>query len=315
MALKRDFYEVLGVPRDADAAAIKAAYRALARQHHPDVSKAADAAAKFAEIQEAYDTLSDPAKRTAYDRHGHAGSAAGGSRWADAAGGSFDFDSDDLGSMFEAFFGGRGPGRGGASAPNGRAKAARRAEPHTEQILVSFMTAARGGTESLKLTINGRARTIEVAVPAGTQDGATIRVRPGGADPGVSELLLNVRVGSHPLFRRGEGAETGKGLDLFLDLPLSIAEAMLGASVSVPTLDGYVELTIPPGTSSGKRLRLRGRGITDARGRQGDLYAVVQVLVPPPAAVTEESRALLRDLSERSPPPRSGPEWTVRSAG
>lgn len=320
MAAKRDYYEVLGVARDADEDAIKSAYRKLARKFHPDVNKEADAAKKFNEVQQAYDVLSDAAKRKLYDQYGHAGvesgAAAGGgprARWSASQAGpgqgfDSDFDSEDLGSMFEAFFGGRGPGRAGPRSS--RARAHQPQEEVRHQITISFMTAARGGVENVRVTTDGRARTIEVKIPAGTPDGANMRVRGGASgDDGGADLILTIKVGAHPLFRRGEGAELGKGLDLYLDLPLTLAEASLGTTVSVPTLEGKVELSVPPGTGSGKKLRLKGRGIKDSAGRQGDLYAIIQVVFPAVSALTPEERDMLRSIASKTPSPRSGPEW------
>lgn len=326
MASKRDFYEVLGVAKGADDEAIKSAYRKLARKLHPDVNKDPDATKKFGEVQHAYDILSDPKKRTAYDQFGHAGVESGASassdpsgaraRWSAApgnAGGAadFDMDSEDLGSMFEAFFGGRGPGRAGPAGSAGRPRP-RRAEAQEvrHQISVSFMTAAKGGVENLRITIGGKTRSIEVKIPPGTSDNGSLRVRGGAStDEADADLILTIRVGGHPLFRRGEGRELGVSLDLYLDLPLTIAEAALGTTVSVPTLDGKVELSVPAATPTGKKLRLKGRGIQDPAGRQGDLYAVVQVLFPAESALTPEERDTLRQIAAKTPSPRMGPGW------
>jgi DnaJ-class molecular chaperone len=319
MSAKPDYYEVLGIARGADEDAIKSAYRKLARKFHPDVNKEADAAKKFNEVQQAYDVLSDPQKRKLYDQFGHAGVESGAAagagprgRWSQPQPGpgfDTDFDAEDLGSMFEAFFGGRGPGRSSA-----RAGRARPASPPPDDlrhtITTSFMTAAKGGVENVRVTVDGRARTIEVKIPPGTPDGSSLRVRGGASsDDGGADLILTVRVGGHPLFRRGEGHELGKGLDLYLDLPLTIAEAALGTTVAVPTLDGKVELAVPAGAGSGKKLRLKGRGIRDASGKQGDLYAVLQVVFPGLSSLSPEERDMLRSIAAKTPSPRSGPEW------
>jgi DnaJ-class molecular chaperone len=135
-----------------------------------------------------------------------------------------------------------------------------------------------------------------------------MRVRGVGA--GQRDVILRVHVGSHPLLRRGEFMEAGKGLDLYLDLPLTIAEATTGATVPVPTLTGPVELQVPPGTPSGKKLRLRGRGIHDPQGRQGDLYAVVKIVPPPGTELTDLEREELRKMAGRFLSPRTGPGWS-----
>lgn len=319
---KRNFYEVLGVEKSASAEEIRKAYRKLARQYHPDVNKAKDAPAKFNEVQEAYDVLSDEQKRKAYDRLGERYSERGAQpgpggphyTWTNVGGpggGEVDFDLEDLGSMFETLFGGQRQGGGGpfAGAARGRGGAKARhgpAEVHHE-VQVSFRTAALGGVERLKVGHDGKSRTVEVNIPPGINPGAQLRMR--GAGPEGSDLILTIRVGEHPLFRRGDGPESGRGLDLYLDLPLTFAEAALGTQVSVPTLAESVELTVPPGTASGRKLRLRGRGIRDAEGRQGDLYAVIKIIPPSGDHLTERERELLAQISERGPKVRAGSGW------
>jgi curved DNA-binding protein len=343
---KRDYYEVLGISKTASEDDIRKAYRKLARQFHPDVNKAADAQARFTEVQEAYDILSDAQKRKMYDRGGFGAFAGAGEQpgpgrgphytWSNVGGGRVgdaDVDLEDLGSMFEAFFGGspRGGGGGfgdmggfgGTSRRGGAARGAKaRARPGAEpsspgaapamehEITVSFLTAARGGEERLRLTVNGKTRTIDVTIPRGINDGARLRVK-GGAAEGGSDLILTVRIGQHPLFRRSEfPGQPAVGLDLYLDLPLTIAEATLGASVNIPTLDGMVELAIPAGTASGRKLRLRGRGVEDAKGGKGDLYAVVRIIPPEAGGLTEEDEQFLRTIAARGAAPRMGSLWT-----
>lgn len=340
---KRDYYEVLGVPRTATADEIRKAYRKLARQYHPDVNKSPEAPTKFTEVQEAYDALSDEQKRKLYDQYGHAeprpaGAGAGGPgtgahyNWSGVGGpgGRMDIDAEDLSSMFEAFFGSRGgeaggfgvgmggvSGMGGGSG-RGRAKRSRARQPEPEaeavehEITVPFMTAAKGGSEQLRISVDGKTRTLDVTIPKGIADGARLRVR-GGADG--ADVILRIRVGEHPLFRRSE-ARGGKaeGLDLYLDLPLTIAEATLGATVSVPTFGGRVELTIPPGSASGRKLRLRGRGLEDAKANKGDLYAILRVVAPDGQRLSAEEAAALTRIAEKFPGPRTGPEWTAGAA-
>lgn len=319
---KKDLYDVLGVSRGASADEIKSAYRVLARKFHPDVNKAADAQARFTEIQHAYDVLSEPSKRAAYDQYGEDGAASGapggrrspGAQWSASGPAGVDFDNEELGAMFDAFFGGRqgfggvggGPGRAGRSG--GRARAA---QAHQHELSISFMTAARGGTERLRLSEGDRARTIEVKIPPGIGHGSQLRVK--GASPEGGDLMLTIRVGAHPMFRRGDGADAGRGLDLFLDLPLTIAEATLGATVSVPTLDAPVEVQVPPGTASGRKLRVRGKGIRAEASEPGDLYAVVKIVPPRADDLSEAERNMLRTVCGRQPLPRSGPEWTGRA--
>ena len=330
---KRDYYEVLGIAKSSSAEEIKKAYRKLARQYHPDVNKSPEASKKFNEVQEAYDVLSDDQKRKMYDQVGHAAaSGVGGGRgagpgaghytWSNvggAGGGRADVDPEELSSMFDAFFGGRGPegpGMGGFGSSRGRPGARRpkaapaEPEPTEHDLDITFMTAVRGGTEHVRFTIEGRSRSIEVKVPPGVTTGSKLRVK----DPELGAVLLKVRIGKHPFFRRSEFGhpDSAEGLDLYFDLPLTIAEASLGATVAVPTLDGKkVEMSVPPGTASGQKMRLRGRGIEDAKGVKGDLYAVTKIVAPDGRKLNAEDAAALKRAAEHGPNPRSGPEWNA----
>jgi len=308
----RDYYEVLGVARGASADEIKAAYRKLARKYHPDVNKAADAEKRFAEVQAAYDVLSDEKKRKLYDQFGHAGPAAGAEGpWSGGRAGpaGFNVDLEDLGSMFDTFFGAGAAGEGTGGFRTGRAQrpSARRARPAAAEVElpIAFKTAASGGLERVRLTIGGRDTSLEVKIPPAVESGARLRVR--GVDG--HEVLLRIQVGAHPVFRRGDGPNLGKGLDLYLDLPLTIAEATLGAKVAVPTLSGAVELVVPPGSSSGRRLRIRGKGLRDQAGREGDLYAAVKIVTPDAGILSYQERQTLEEIGRRTPDPRSGDQW------
>lgn len=323
---KRDYYDVLGVPKGASQDEIKKQYRKLARQHHPDVNKASDAAQKFAEIQEAYDTLSDDAKRRRYDQFGHdgermaggpAGAGAGQYRWSSSGGGGgmsgSPFESEDLGEVFDAIFGERSRGSRSRRGPFADEDAPPQVLRHA--ITVPFETAWRGGSTQVRIeepTAGGKtkSRTLEVQIPAGVADGTQLRVRGAGASRHQSaDLIVQVRVLPHALFRRGEFEETGKGLDLYLELPISIAEATLGATVTVPTLEHSADLVIPPGTSSGKKLRLKRQGLGDAAGNRGDLYAVLKIVPPAGTDLSEAERTALEKIAARTPGLRSGPLW------
>ncbi len=332
----RDYYEVLGVSKTASADEIKKAYRGLARKLHPDVNKAADAQKKFTEVQNAYDVLSDEKKRKAFDQFGEAGvSGAAGGGYGGGGGsggvppgwnqgynsgrvnvGGQSFDPDDLGSMFDTFFGGGGGGMGGGrSSTSGRrsSKRGRKPEPEPPQvhdINVEFVKAARGGTESLRVSSGGSSRSVEIKIPAGIASGTTMRLRGLGAmdeegDP--TDLHIRVIVEPHALFRRGEG-EAGS-LDLVIDVPLTVAEATLGAAVNVPTLEGSVEMKIPAGTPSGKRLRLRGLGIKPAAGTAGDLYVVPQIVPPKPEDLSPAGMEAIRLAGSTPKDLRSGAGW------
>jgi curved DNA-binding protein len=312
-----DHYEVLKVARGASLDEIKSAYRKLARELHPDVNKAPDAAQKFARVQEAYDVLSDEKKRDHFDRYGasepgFAGTSGGPRRgtytWTNVAGrpgaAVGDFDEFDVGTIFEEVFGGKpdpfGGGFGGGVKPKGRATRGRDVE---QEIVVEFMEAARGGTKPIRVTRGGSTQTIELKIPAGVAEGTRLRMRgagspsAGGAPPG--DLIVTVRIAPHELFRR-------EGLDVLLDLPLTIAEASLGTRASVPTLTGRAELAVPPGTSSGQRLRLKGQGIRTESG-SGDLLVVAKIVAP--RDLSDADRETLRLLGGRLGNPRTGPLW------
>jgi DnaJ-class molecular chaperone len=288
---------VLGVARDADADTIKKAYRKLARRHHPDVNPGDQAAEdKFKAISEAYDVLSDPVKRRNYDEFGEISLQGGfdadqarrareafGARFGGAGGGPesggfgggepFEFgDLDDLLGRFG--FGGRGA--------SGRAAGLRGSD--LEAVLeLDFLEAATGGEKRLSLQLAGEdgrlhTQTLAVRIPPGVGDGGRIRLRGRGA-PGrgggpAGDLWATVRVRPHPVFRR-------EGRDVIVDVPVTIVEAIRGAKIEVPTLEGRATLTVPPGTDSGQKLRLRGKGIPDpSGGAPGDLYVVIQIRVP-----------------------------------
>lgn len=317
MASERDYYDILGVARNASADDLRKAHRRLVRKHHPDVNKAPDAAAKFAEIQHAYDVLSDPAKRKAYDEYGHAGpphpgfgGAAGpqpGGNW------NVNIDPDQMQDIFEGLFGARS-GRSGGSPFGGfggaaSSRRARRAPSDPGEDLhhtlnVGFMTAAEGGIEHLRLRTGDEFQTVEVKIPKGISSGAKLRLKgrghqsPSGGPPG--DLILTIEVGAHPFFRR-------EGLDLTVEVPVSIAEAALGTTVEVPLLAGSLKLKVPPGTSSGQKLRVRGRGLTDVKGATGDYYAQIQIVAP--ANPDAETRELLEELGRRLPPVREQWPW------
>jgi DnaJ-class molecular chaperone len=329
----RDYYDVLGVARSASPDEVRKAYRKLARTYHPDVNKAPDAAKKFAEVQGAYEVLSDDQKRKLYDQFGESAFDQGGNApphrggprhtWSNVGGApgrggpraARDMDPEDISSVFEAIF---GAGRSGAGAGQRRGRRADALDEEdddaprevAQDIRVDFLTAVRGGSQQLHLTVGPESKTIEVKIPAGIDDGAHLRVR--GALKGMgaagADLLLRVRLMPHELWRRGEHVETGKGLDLYLDLPLTLAEATLGATIDVPTPKGPVQLRVPPGTASGRRLRLRAMGIKADDARQGDLVAIAQIAPPPGDQVTDADKEALRRMSEGTSP-RSSPAW------
>jgi curved DNA-binding protein len=311
--MARDFYEVLGVERNADQPEIQRAYRRLARQHHPDVNKDPAAETRFKEISEAYDVLSDPDLRKRYDTFGedfrrvppdvdpdawrqaraYAGAGAGGSGpggpWPPGGGGvrytdvAEDIDLEDL---LGGIFGGR------------RGRTAWGPMPGSDQEVEAEITveeAYHGTQRSLTITGPDGQRTLDVIIPAGVVDGQRIRLRGqggrgiDGGEPG--DLYLIIRIAPHPRYRVS-------GRDLSATLPLAPWEAALGAAVRVDTPGGSTTVNVPAGTSSGRRLRLKGHGLPNRRGEPGDFYADAQIRVP--SSLTPEERRLFEQLREGS---------------
>jgi curved DNA-binding protein len=299
MAVKfRDYYEVLGVPRTATAEEIKRAYRQLARKHHPDLqvaSERARASERFKEINEANEVLSDPDKRAKYD--------ALGANWK----GGMDFTPPpdtgrgpsvttewegfgDFSDFFGSIFGRPSGGRAGAGRAGGDRAGVRMPIPGNDvegELPLTLDDVLHGGQR--RITVDGR--SLDVTIPRGIRDGATLRLA-GQGGPGVNggpagDVYLRTRLLPHPRYRV-------VGDDLEMDLPLWPWQAVLGAEVRVDTPDGPVTLTVPLGTQSGQRLRLRGRGLPRDGGR-GDLYAVVRIVVPTrPSAAEREAYEMLR---------------------
>jgi curved DNA-binding protein len=296
----KDYYAILGVERGAGDDEIKKAYRKLARKYHPDVSKEANAEERFKEVSEAYETLKDAEKRAAYDQLGR--HAAGEEfrpppDWGQSfGGGQFSFDDIDLADLF-AGFAGRQRGGGARDRPIPGAD-------YEAGVRLTFEQAFHGTEIELDLSAieydeQGRPRRvphrIRVRIPPGVTDGQKLRV-PGKGGKGVrggrdGDLYLDIEVMSHPLYRVD-------GLDVHVDLPLAPWEAVLGASVDMPTPAGRVTLKVPPGTRAGQKLRLSGRGLARPDGSKGDLYAIAQIVVP--TVVDERQRALFKSLAEAS---------------
>lgn len=287
----KDYYAALGVPHDANTDEIKKAYRKLARQHHPDMSRAPDAEARFKEVAEAYATLKDSEKRAAYDDLGRrpAGEEfAPPPQWRQAHTSTGQmFDEMDLSDLLAAMGRGQRGGQQGPVAMHGR--------DYDSSVQISLEDAHRGSRITLNLAREGGESVLEVTVPAGVRDGQKLRLR-GKGGKGLSggvdgDIYLHIALKPHPVFRADHH-------DLYFDLALTPWEAALGAEVEVPTLDGPVLLTVPPGSRSGRKLRLRGRGLAKGQGVAGDLYAVVSIDVP--ATLTERERELFEELARTS---------------
>jgi len=316
MPLKfQDYYKTLGVARDADAAAIKKAYRKLARQYHPDVNKSPGAEARFKEISEAYEVLSDTEKRRRYDELGSSWKAGqeftpppgwqnaryefhgpAGAEFRDFGGGFSDF--------FDALFGGS---MGGGRFRSGRERwaAPARGSDQEADLTITLAEAYHGARKSVALRtmdedgrgrVKEESRQYEVTIPPGTTQGSRIRLTgqgaPGSGGGPAGDLLLHIHVDTPPHIRLHHH-------DLETDLRITPWEAALGANVKVLTLDGSAAVRIPPGTQSGQKIRLKEKGLPRRRGEgRGDLYAVVQIALPP--KLTPQERELFEQLAKTS---------------
>jgi curved DNA-binding protein len=312
---ERDLYDILGVSRTASAEEIKKAYRKLAKKYHPDVNPGNKAAEeKFKEVTAAFEVVGDPKKRSLYDEFGADSLRSGFDpaqadayrRWkrqgAPQGGMPFDFGgfqevpvgeygTFDFGSIFEDLFGGR--------AGRGRVRTRGTVPQHGVHHEASLEVDLRDAVLGAEREVHVGGKVFRVKIPPGVSDGSTIRLSGQGA-PGRhggrhGDLFLKVKLRSHPFVRRD-------GKDLYIDLPLTVPEAALGAEVTLPTFEGQVRLRIPPGAHSGKKLRLRGKGMPDLRGgERGDLYAVLQIVLPERSAGLERAVKPLEDLYRGDP--------------
>ncbi|MBX3642018.1 MAG: DnaJ domain-containing protein [Rubrivivax sp.] len=287
----KDYYETLGVARDASADDIKHAYRRLARKFHPDLNKEPEAEARFKEVGEAYEVLKDPEKRAAYDDVGkrwQAGDEQPPPGWdsgyefrggEEAFGGAGGFGAGDHSDFFEALFGRRGR--------QARSQPPPRAQDHHAKVTIDLADAYRGASRGIRLqmpTLDAQGhvvlgeRTLDVTIPPGVREGQHLRLA-GQGGPGfdgapAGDLYLEINFRPHPRFRVD-------GRDVYLDLPVAPWEAALGATVEAPLPDGSVQLTVPAGSTQGRKLRLKGKGIPGKT--PGDLYVVLQIAMPPAA--------------------------------
>ena len=356
---KKDYYEVLGVSKDASTAEIKSAFRKLAKKYHPDINKAPDAADKFKEIEEAYSVLSDDTKRKQYDQFGHAAfSGNGGAGYSGFSG--FDFGDINLDDIFDMFGGGFSSGFGSFGGSRRGSTRKQKGPDRVIQIDLDFEEAAFGCKKTINLTLNEscpdcagagghgsktcdkchgsgtitgqqqtlfgsfmtrttcdkcggtgrifedtcktcrgtgkvkRNKDIEVTIPAGVDTGNQLRISgkgEAGANGGPNgDIYLEFYVRKHPIFERDEN-------DIYLNMPVTITDAVLGGKIDVPTLYGTVKLTIPAGSDSGDKLRLKGKGIPDVNnGRKGDMYVVLNVITP--KRLSREQKKLFESLAK-----------------
>ncbi len=307
----KDYYQTLGVDKEATAADIQKAYRKLARQFHPDVNKDAGAEARFKDIGEAYEVLKDPDKRGKYDQYGAAWKQVrtGGTPPPGWEGFQFDFGGGDsrfefrsagggsgFSSFFDMLFGGADPQGFPGGGRQSTWSPPRRGRDHEVSLPLSLENLAEGGPRTIEFLdrTNGRTRKLEVRIPKGVLPGQSIRLGgQGGKGAGGpdGDLLLRVEALPHPVFRR-------RDRDLHCDVPVAPWTAALGGKVRIPTLGGTAEARLPAGSSTGRKMRLRGRGLPNPKGPAGDLLAEIQVVVP--TQLTEEEKALFEQLAETS---------------
>jgi len=300
----KDYYKIMGLSRDATQDEIKRAYRKLARKFHPDVSKERDAEAKFKELGEAYEVLKDPQKRAAYDKLGSNWKAGEDFRpppnWDEGfefKGGFTGGDAGVFSDFFEQLFGRAG------FRPSGHAQQhgfhARGQDSHAK-IYIDLEDSIRGTTRNISLStpvmdaqgnVQVKHRSLNIKIPKGIKPGQHIRLS-GQGDPGLGggkpgDLLLEIAFNNHPLYRFSD-------IDIYLDLPVTPWEAVLGAKIKIPTPDGNVDLTVPPNSRQGSKLRLKGRGLPGKT--PGDFFVVLQIALPP--ANTERAKTVYRTMQQ-----------------
>jgi len=305
----KDYYQIMGVERDATQDEIKRAYRKLARKYHPDVSKESDAEERFKEIGEAYEALKDPEKRAAYDQLGANWQSGQDFRpppdWDagfEFSGGGFtDGDAAAYSDFFESLFGQRFSQGGGHRRSRGGGGFHARGQDHHAKILVDLEDTFHGATRMITLRMPAvdaqghvitRDHNLNIKIPKGIRPGQQIRLTgqgsPGRGTGGAGDLYLEVEFKPHPFYRV-------EGSDLYLDLPVTPWEAALGATVKGPTPAGAVDLKIPAGSKSGRKLRLKGRGIPSKT--PGDLYVVLQIVLP--SADSDDAKTLYKEMEEK----------------
>lgn len=292
----KDYYDILGVPRNATEEAIKKAYRALARKYHPDLhpDRKKEMEARFKEINEAYSVLSDPGKRSDYDLTGSAAFEPGmGGQYPPP---DFGFDNFGFGGGFEDIF-------SDIFGTRGRRKGTQRGADIEYSLSLDFLRAVKGTEVKIKVTRRrGAVETVMVKIPPGIHDGARVRAASKGDEgyeggpPG--DMFIIIKVAGHRYFKRA-------GNDIYLDCPVTIQEALMGAEIKVPTIDGVTTIKIPPGIKGAQQLRIKGKGVYLPDGSRGDQYVTVNIAVP--KRIDQRSKELLEEFSKINPyEPREG---------
>lgn len=310
----KDYYQLLGLSNTASEGEIKKAYRRLAKMYHPDINKDKTAEEKFKEISEAYNVLSDSKKKKEYDRFrnspfgGYSRQAPGGFQWefrqepggqgpgGQGAGEGFDFENfGNVGNLFEELFQMGGMRRGSGKRGSARTYTERREEPARggdieTDLEIDFLEAIHGTSR--------RVKNITVKIPPGVDNGSRVRVA-GKGESGkfggeAGDYYFNIRVRSHPIFWR-------EGADIYCEMPITVYEALLGANLLVPTLEGTATMKIPKGTASGQKFRLKGKGAPklEERGNKGDQFVIVQII--PPDKLDSETEEAIRRWAEKHP--------------
>ncbi len=317
--MAEDYYKILGVPREASQAEIQKAYYDLAKKYHPDKNPDDKTAKKkFQQIQAAFDVLGNPEKREMYDRYGSTFETHGGGgpqythTWTGGPGGGFGgtgFNPEefDFSQFFGERYGGEAPGgfadllgqfrRGGGGRARKSPAGSHRGADIIHEVQVPFATAVSGGEVQLSLRrASGKTDAITVKIPAGIEDGKKIRLRgqgeaaPRGGTPG--DILITVRVAPHPFFQR-------RGNNLIVKVPVTLGEAAAGAKIEVPTPRGMVSVHVPPATSSGTKLRVKGHGVAPKNGPVGDLLAEIQIVLP--KKLTPADGNAIQEIDRRYP--------------
>lgn len=300
----KDFYKILGVDKSASEAEIKKAYRKLAKKYHPDINPGdKKAEEKFKELTEAYAVLSDANKRRQYDAVGPDGFQSGfdfseffgrgfrprpGQRtyhFSSGPGGGFNFDMGGLEDIFGSFFGGGGFGSAGVGSRGFRRGPTAQPRDVTYEVEIDFLTSVKGGDMEVNLQ-GGRKR---VKIPAGVKTGQKIRLAGSG---GQGDIYLHLNIRPHPRFQRDRD-------NIIVEVPVTVAEAALGAKIEVPTIDGTAQVKLPSGTSSGQKLRLKSKGVYHRSGGRGDQYVKIQIVIP--KKLDSRSKKLIQEFADRNP--------------